>query len=44
VVTSDPYGYGEPEPVGPVVIPPPHPDRELVPNLSGDNPLAKDDG
>src|ERR1700685_1922104 len=25
VVTSDPYGYGEPEPVEPLIIPPPHP-------------------
>ena len=43
VVTSDPYGYGEPEPAGPLVIPPPDPDRELVPNLAGDNPLARGD-
>jgi cytochrome c oxidase subunit 1 len=38
VITSDPYGYGEPEQVGERVIPAPHPDRELVPNLSGDAP------
>ena len=43
VVTSDPYGYGEPDQVEPVVIPPPDPDRELVPNLSSDKPLARGD-
>jgi len=43
VVTSDPYGYGEPEQVGPVVIPAPDPDRELVPNLSSDNPTSRGD-
>jgi heme/copper-type cytochrome/quinol oxidase subunit 1 len=41
VVTSDPYGYGEPGSEG--VPGPPvtaDPDKELVPVLSGDNPTT----
>ena len=42
VVTSDPYGYGEPEP-GEPGVPIPEPDRELVPTLSGDRPVSGGD-
>ena len=39
VVTSDPYGFGEPEPDG-VDVERPDPDRELVPTLSSDRPVT----
>jgi cytochrome c oxidase subunit 1 len=39
VVTSDPYGFGEPEPDG-VEVEIPDPDRELVPTLSSDRPVT----
>ena len=42
VVTSDPYGYGEPEPDG-VEVEFPDPDRELVPTLSSDRPVSGGD-
>ena len=42
VVTSDPYGYGEPEPDG-VDVEFPDPDRELVPTLSSDRPVSGGD-
>jgi hypothetical protein len=38
VVTSDPYGFGEPEPGGPEELP--DPDRELVPTFSSDRPVS----
>jgi hypothetical protein len=39
VVTSDPYGFGEPEPDG-TEVELPDPDRELVPTLSSDRPVS----
>ena len=39
VVTSDPYGFGEPEPDG-VEVDLPDPHRELVPTLSSDRPVT----
>jgi cytochrome c oxidase subunit 1 len=39
VVTSDPYGFGEPEPDG-IEVEHPDPDRELVPTLSSDRPVT----
>jgi cytochrome c oxidase subunit 1 len=39
VVTSDPYGFGEPEPGEPGVELP-DPDRELVPTFSSDRPVS----
>jgi heme/copper-type cytochrome/quinol oxidase subunit 1 len=38
VVTSDPYGFGEPEPDGSEEQP--DPDRELVPTFSSDRPVS----
>jgi cytochrome c oxidase subunit 1 len=43
VVTSDPYGYGEPVVAHPQVILPPDPHKEPVPNLSSDYPTARGD-